>query len=65
MKKLVGIGIAIGLTLSVSQAAAQGRYRGPDCELKTGHFLVSSGVVYLKGATEEADSVKRARMLRL
>ncbi len=63
MKKLVGISLAAGLILGVGQAAAQATYRGPDCELKTGHFLVNSGVVYLKGATEEADPVKRERML--
>ncbi len=63
MKNLLGVSIAVGLSLCATQAAAQGRYRGPDCELKTGHFLVNSGVVYLKGATEEADPVKRERML--
>ncbi|NIM48212.1 MAG: tetratricopeptide repeat protein [Gemmatimonadales bacterium] len=65
MKKLVvAAGVVTGLVLSAGQAEGQGVYQEPGCDLKTGHFLVNSSVMYLKGASEEADSVKRARMLR-
>jgi tetratricopeptide (TPR) repeat protein len=64
MKRLaVGTAITLSLSLAAGQGAAQGRYRGPDCKLSTGHFLVNSGVVYIKGGTEETDPVKRERML--
>jgi tetratricopeptide (TPR) repeat protein len=64
MKKLLVLaGVTTALGLGSAGAVAQGGYRAPQCDLKTGHFLVNSGVVYIKGASEESDRVKRERML--
>ncbi len=60
---LVLAGVATTLGIGSTGAFAQGGYRAPQCDLKTGHFLVNSGVVYIKGASEESDRVKRDRML--
>ena len=60
---VVGAGLALTLGAMAPAAWAQGGYRPPDCDLPSGHFLVNSGVVYIKGASEEADSVKRASLL--
>ena len=65
MRKLVAVaGISAGFALGVAAAPAQAQYREPQCDLSTGHFLVNSGVVYIKGAAESADRVKKERMLR-
>ena len=65
MRKLVAVvGISAGFALGVAAAPAQAQYREPQCDLSTGHFLVNSGVVYIKGAAESADIVKKERMLR-
>lgn len=63
MKRLVAVvGIAAGLMLSVTPASAQ--WRDADCDLSgSGHFLVNSGKVYLKGASEENDETKQQRLL--
>ncbi|MDH3456639.1 MAG: hypothetical protein OER90_07320, partial [Gemmatimonadota bacterium] len=64
MKKLLVLaGVTTALGLGSAGAVAQGGYRSPQCDLKTGHFLVNSGVVYIKGASEESDRGKRERML--
>jgi hypothetical protein len=58
--------VVVGLTLScgsMAPVAFAQAYQPPDCDLPSGHFLVNSGVVYIKGASEEADSVKRANLL--
>lgn len=63
MRRLVLVaGAAVAMGLTAPQVWAQG-YRSPDCDLKAGHFLVNSGVVYIKGATEESDPVKKERLL--
>ena len=65
MRKLVAVvGISAGFALGVAAAPAQAQYREPQCDLSTGHFLVNSGVVYIKGAAETPDFVKKERMLR-
>ena len=63
-KSVVGIAAVVGIILVAPQAVAQGAYQPPECELSAGHFLVNSGVVYIKSASEEADKVKRERLLR-
>ncbi len=62
-KLVVGMAAAVGIGLTAPQAVAQGGYQPPQCELSAGHFLVNSGVVYIKSASEEADKVKRERLL--
>jgi tetratricopeptide (TPR) repeat protein len=60
------MGVAAVLTIvavTPSAAIAQGFYQEPDCDLPSGHFLVNSGKVYIKGASEEGDPVKRERLL--
>jgi tetratricopeptide (TPR) repeat protein len=64
MKNLVAAAaIAAALTVPASEAVGQGGYREPNCDIKKGHFLVNSAVVYIKGASEEGDPVKRQSML--
>jgi len=56
------VGLVCALALASSDGEAQG-FRRPDCDLSTGHFLVSSAVTYLDGAGNQSDPVKRDRML--
>lgn len=56
-------GVGLLLVGTVSVAEAQGGYRPPDCELNTGHFLVSSGRTYISGVADESDPVKKERLL--
>jgi tetratricopeptide (TPR) repeat protein len=64
MRRLVlAAGAVVVLGLGASRAQAQGVYLPPDCDMKSGHFLVNSGVVYIKGASEESDPVKKERLL--
>ncbi|MBE0592876.1 MAG: tetratricopeptide repeat protein, partial [Gemmatimonadales bacterium] len=56
------LGTAAVLGMAAPQAEAQA-FRAPDCDLKAGHFLVNSGIVYIKGASEEGDLVKKERLL--
>jgi tetratricopeptide (TPR) repeat protein len=65
MRRIVMVA-AVAAAVSVASKAGtaqQGGYREPDCELKTGHFLVNSAVVYIKGASEQGDPVKKQSML--
>ncbi len=62
-KLLVGIAAASGVAVAAPQAMAQGGFQPPQCELSTGHFLVNSGVTYIKSASEESDKDKRERLL--
>ncbi|MEO5825551.1 MAG: tetratricopeptide repeat protein [Gemmatimonadales bacterium] len=43
--------------------AVAGRYEVPGCDIKTGHFKVSSAATYLKSAYEQKDGPRRSRML--
>lgn len=47
----------------VIQAIAT-RYEAPGCDIKTGHFKVSSAATYLKSAYENPDGPRRERLLR-
>ncbi|MBA2292144.1 MAG: tetratricopeptide repeat protein [Gemmatimonadales bacterium] len=40
------------------------RYEAPGCDIKTGHFKVSSAATYLKSAYENPDGPRRERLLR-
>ncbi len=63
MKHLVFVaGLTCMFALASIDAEAQG-FRRADCDLSTGHFLVSSAVTYLDGAGNQSDPVKRERML--
>jgi tetratricopeptide (TPR) repeat protein len=50
MGRALGVGVGVGLAVA-SQAGAQA-WVGPKCELKPGHYLVNSAVLYLKSAFE-------------
>jgi Tfp pilus assembly protein PilF len=52
----------LGLALA-SQAGAQ-EWVGPKCDIKAGHYLVNSGVLYLKSATETKFPDQREKDLR-
>lgn len=56
------VGVAAMVAVAGPRVAAQG-FVPPDCNLKAGHFLVNSGIVYIKGASEESDLVKKDRLL--
>jgi tetratricopeptide (TPR) repeat protein len=56
------VGVAAMMAAVAPQVGAQG-FVPPDCSLKAGHFLVNSGIVYIKGASEESDLVKKDRLL--
>ncbi len=56
------VGLTLAAALASTSADAQG-FRRPDCDLSTGHFLVSSAVTYLDGAGNQGDPVKKARLL--
>jgi tetratricopeptide (TPR) repeat protein len=45
-------------------AAGQGRWVAPKCDLKPGHFLVNSGLLYLKNAAETRFDDQREKDLR-
>jgi tetratricopeptide (TPR) repeat protein len=61
---MVAAGALFCATIPAAHVAAQeGVYLPPQCELNTGHFLVNSGVVYIKGASEETFPDQRQRML--
>lgn len=59
---LAAAGALVAL-MSPAAMVAQGGYQEPACDLPSGHFLVNSGKVYIKGASEEGDPVKRERLL--
>jgi tetratricopeptide (TPR) repeat protein len=60
---VAGFVAVLGLFAGVNSAQAQ--YQEPGCDLDgKGHFLVNSGVVYVKGAYEATDPAKRQRMAR-
>ncbi len=64
MRTLVVVaGLTFTLGASAPVAWAQGGYQPPDCDLPSGHFLVNGGVVYIKGASEESDPVKKESLL--
>ena len=63
-KLMVAAGALCCVTILAAEVSAQeGVYIPPQCELNTGHFLVNSGVVYIKGASEESFPEQRQRML--
>lgn len=59
---------AVGLTLLLlgmtSGAAAQDRWVAPKCDIKPGHFMVNSGLLYLKSATNTNYQAQREKDLR-
>ena len=59
MRQLGVLGF-VSVTLA-SQLAAQ--WEGPRCDVKPGHFLVNSGVLYLRGATETKFPDQRTKKL--
>jgi tetratricopeptide (TPR) repeat protein len=63
MRHLVlAAGTTIAVALSSTHADGQG-FRRPDCDLSTGHFLVSSALTYLDGAGSQGDPVKKERLM--
>jgi tetratricopeptide (TPR) repeat protein len=58
----VSVVLAVLAAASCSTAGAQ-EWRAAACDLKPGHFLVNSGVLYLKSATETKFADKREKDL--
>ena len=56
--------LAVVGTAAAARGAAQGEWRGPTCDLKPGHYLVNSAVLYLKNATETKFADQRQKDLR-
>ncbi len=63
VKQAVGVAVALALALPVASARAQG-WRPPACDLKPGHYLVNSGVLYLKNAADTKFEDQRQKDLR-
>ena len=55
--------VALGFAAGVGRLEAQQEWRNVTCDLKPGHYLVSSGVVYLKNADSTAFSQMRDKNL--
>jgi tetratricopeptide (TPR) repeat protein len=58
------IALLFGSFLFGPVLAAQGHWVQPKCDIKTGHFLVNSGLLYLKNAAETRFDDVRERDLR-
>lgn len=59
------VGVVVALLGVASTAAAQGgKWIAPRCDLKPGHFMVNSGVLYLKNGTETQHDAQRTKDLR-
>ena len=57
--------VVTGLLAAAAQAGAQSnRWVGPKCDLKPGHFLVNSGLLYLTSATNTRFEDQRQKDLR-
>ncbi len=62
VKRAVGFtALLLGVT---SLAAAQERWVAPKCDVKPGHFMVNSGLLYLKNATNTNFQAQREKDLR-
>jgi tetratricopeptide (TPR) repeat protein len=53
--------LLLGVTLP---AAAQERWQAPKCDVKPGHFMVNSGLLYLRSATNTNFQAQREKDLR-
>ena len=58
------VGITVLLLGVTSLAAAQDRWSAPKCDLKPGHFMVNSGLLYLRSATNTNFAAQRDKDLR-
>jgi tetratricopeptide (TPR) repeat protein len=58
------IGLMFGSLVLAPALAGQGHWVQPRCDLKPGHFLVNSGLLYLKNAAETRFDDVRERDLR-
>jgi tetratricopeptide (TPR) repeat protein len=56
--------LLLGSVLLVPALAAQGHWVQPKCDIKSGHFLVNSALLYLKNAAETRFDDVRERDLR-
>lgn len=58
------IGLMLGSFVSATALAGQGQWVKPKCDLKPGHYLVNSAVLYLKNAAETRFDDQREKDLR-
>ena len=58
------VGLAVLVLGAASAASGQERWVAPKCDLKPGHFMVNSGVLYLKNATNTNFQAEREKDLR-
>ena len=58
------VGLAVLFVGAASAASGQERWVAPKCDLKPGHFMVNSGVLYLKNATNTNFQAEREKDLR-
>lgn len=56
--------VVTGMLAAAVPAAAQARWTGAKCDIKPGHFLVNSGMLYLKSATESRFEEQKQKDLR-
>lgn len=62
-KQVVGVCVSLLVGVGAAPLAAQ-QWTPAKCEIKPGHFLVNSGVLYLKSASETKFADKRERDLK-
>jgi tetratricopeptide (TPR) repeat protein len=60
----VSLVVVIGAAWAATRASAQGEWNSARCDIKAGHYLVNSGVLYLKSATETHFADQRQKDLR-
>lgn len=58
------VGFTALLLAAPSVAAAQDRWIAPKCDVKPGHFMVNSGLLYLRSATNTNYQAQREKDLR-
>lgn len=56
--------LVVGLSILAAPLSAQGKWPEPKCDLKPGHFLVNSGLLYLKSAHEARYPDQKQKDLR-
>jgi len=56
--------LVVLLAMIAAPLSAQGKWPEPKCDLKPGHFLVNSGLLYLKSAHESRYPDQKAKDLR-
>jgi len=58
------VGLVVLMLGTATAAAGQDRWLAPKCEIKPSHFMVNSGLLYLRSATNTVHEAQRTKDLR-